>query len=570
MKRAFCHAVARPVCLLGLCTAASLVGCSRPEEPTAQVQLSVEMPDSDPGRLTDSSISPPELRELDGSEANVEVRVGEDKLAQNNTDTATAETSEPVRIAKNADELPEGVEGPENYKTWKRPDVTLVVTGQQHGYIEPCGCTGLERQKGGMARRFTFMKQLRDMGWNLLPVDAGNQVRRFGQQPAIKLQQTVKALKAMEYKAVGFGPDDIRLGVGDLLAVAAGDDDSMFASANVVLIDPSLMAKTKVIETGGRKVGVTSVLDPESMGDAPKSDEILIEDAKVSTLSAVGELTAAGADFKVLLFFGKEETGQQLVRDVPGFDLLVAAGGYGEPTFRAEPIEGTETRMIVTGSKGMYAGLVGIYGDQPMKYARVPLTHEFKDAPEMRQLMKEYQDQLKVVGLGGLGLLPPIPHLSTNKFVGSEKCGDCHTTAYEIWQGTPHAEATEHIVHPPEERGDVPRHFDPECITCHVTGWNNVEFYPYESGYLSLEESGHLTGSGCENCHGPGSAHVAAETDGADDDVLTALREEMRLTLENAREKCMECHDLDNSPDFHEPDAFEDIYWPEVEHYGLD
>jgi hypothetical protein len=44
----------------------------------------------------------------------------------------------------------------------------------------------------------------------------------------------------------------------------------------------------------------------------------------------------------------------------------------------------------------------------------------------------------------------------------------------------------------------------------------------------------------------------------------------MILPLEKAREKCMECHDLDNSPDFHEDDAFEDIYWPEIEHYGLD
>jgi hypothetical protein len=33
---------------------------------------------------------------------------------------------------------------------------------------------------------------------------------------------------------------------------------------------------------------------------------------------------------------------------------------------------------------------------------------------------------------------------------------------------------------------------------------------------------------------------------------------------------CMVCHDLDNSPDFHEEDAFEDVYWPEVEHYGKD
>ena len=164
------------------------------------------MPDSDPGRLTDATISPPELRELDGSEADVELRLGEAESAQDGTSTAKADIQEPVRIAKNADELPEGVEGPENYKTWQKPDVTLVVTGQQHGYIEPCGCTGLERQKGGMARRFTLMKQLREMGWNLLPVDAGNQVRRFGQQPSIKLQQTVKALKQMEYQVVGFGP----------------------------------------------------------------------------------------------------------------------------------------------------------------------------------------------------------------------------------------------------------------------------------------------------------------------------------------------------------------------------
>jgi hypothetical protein len=565
MKRAFCHAVTRPVCLLGLCTAAGIVGCSRPAEPTAQVQLSVEMPDGDPGRLSDAPITPPDLREVDGDGSDVKFRVGDAQLTQKSGGTATGKSP-----AEDAEALPKGVEGPEDYRTWERPEIALVVTGQQHGYIEPCGCTGLERQKGGMARRFTFMKQLREKGWNLVPVDAGNQVRRFGQQPAIKLQQSVKALQAMNYRAVGFGPDDIRLGVGDLLAVAAGDDDSMFASANVVLIDPTLMPKTKVIETEGRKIGVTSVLDPDALGDVPKNDEILIEPMKEATRTALDELKAASSDFKVLLYFGKEEAGQQLVRDVPGFDLLVAAGGYGEPTFRAEPIKDSKTRMIVTGSKGMYAGLVGVYPDKSIKYARVPLTHEFKDAPEMRQLMKEYQDQLRDIGLDGLGLLPPIPHLSGYKFVGSEKCGECHTTAYEIWQGTPHAEATEHIVHPPEERGDVARHFDPECITCHVTGWNNVEFYPYESGYLSLEASGHLTGSGCENCHGPGSEHVAAETDGAADEILTKFRDAMRLPLEKAREKCMECHDLDNSPDFHETDAFEDIYWPEVEHYGLD
>ena len=117
--------------------------------------------------------------------------------------------------------------------------------------------------------------------------------------------------------------------------------------------------------------------------------------------------------------------------------------------------------MVLTGEKGMYAGLFGLFDGGEHKYARVPLTHQFEDAPEMRQLMKEYQDQLKDIGLEGLGLLPGIPHPSGQKFVGSEKCGECHTTAFDIWKSTPHFLATDHLVKPPKERGDIPRHFDP-------------------------------------------------------------------------------------------------------------
>jgi hypothetical protein len=142
----------------------------------------------------------------------------------------------------------------------------------------------------------------------------------------------------------------------------------------------------------------------------------------------------------------------------------------------------------------------------------------------------------------------------------------------EIWQDSMHSLATDHIVEPPEERGDVPRHFDPECLSCHVTGWNPQNYYPYETGYLSLEKSSHLHGNGCENCHGPGAAHAAAEEEnsGVSDERKQSLRLAMQLPLDKAKEHCMKCHDLDNSPDFHEEDAFEDVYWPQVEHYGVD
>ena len=123
----------------------------------------------------------------------------------------------------------------------------------------------------------------------------------------------------------------------------------------------------------------------------------------------------------------------------------------------------------------------------------------------------------------------------------------------------------------PGERSDISRHFDPECLSCHVTGWNPQNYYPYASGYLELQASAHLHGNGCENCHGPGSAHVAAEAEdsGVSQERRDELRLAMQLPLEKARETCMQCHDLDNSPDFHEEGAFEE-YWAEVEHYGVD
>lgn len=465
-----------------------------------------------------------------------------------------------------------GLDGPEDFSTWPAPDAVLFITGDQHGYIEPCGCTGLEKQKGGVARRYTFMNQLRDMGWNLIPIDAGNQIRRIGQQAAIKFEKSSSALTQMKYQAVGFGPGDLRLGAGDLIAHTYADspENAMYVSANLVLLDPELLPTHKLVRQGEWNIGLTSILDPDAL-EAGLGSDVTIKPIKSAAAAVLKEMNAAGANFRVLTFFGDEQVAKQLMVDVPGFDVIVVSGGYGEPTYQPQSIEGSQTKVIVTGNKGMFVGLVGLYQNQPMKYARVPLTSEYKDAPEMRKLMAEYQQQLEQLGLSGLGLTP-TPHSSGQTFVGSKKCGECHKTAFEIWEASAHAEATEHIVKPTEGRGDVPRHFDPECLSCHVTGWNPQRYTPYESGYLSLEKSAHLTGNGCENCHGPGAGHAEAEAEnsGVSEERKKSLRLAMQLPLERAKERCMECHDLDNSPDFHDEDAFEDEYWPQVEHYGLD
>jgi hypothetical protein len=584
-------------------------------ERSAELELSVGIPagGSDPGLLVDGTITAPQLRDLntDGQTRTAGLSPQSERTSRyqwklNRLKQAiqppqleepsvqlVQQASQPVvelvptpRAALDAEVVPtpEGLRdgkpekpplAPIEYTDWPVPDVTLVVSGQQHGYIEPCGCTGLDKQKGGVARRYTFQQQLIDRGWELLPIDTGNQVRRIGQQASIKFSWSSEALKKMKYQAVGFGPDDLRLSAIDLIQVAAADspEEAMYVSGNVVIIDPSFMPTHKVVQQGGMKIGITTVLDPDSL-DAPAAADFTIKPVQQSAREALKAMNESGAEFRVISYFGSEDKCEEeaiaLALAVPGFDLIIASGGYGEPTFQPQDIDDSKTKMIVPGNKAMYVGLVGLYKDAPLKYARVALTHEFEDAPEMRRLMADYQEQLEAIGLEGLGLRP-VKHSTGEQYVGSAVCGECHTTAFDIWEGSAHAEATEHLVKPPKERGDVPRHFDPECISCHVTGWNPQRFYPYESGYLSLAAE-HLHGSGCENCHGPGAGHSAAERGDskATDQERKELRLSMRLPLEKAREHCMECHDLDNSPDFHQDDAFEDVYWPEIEHYGLD
>jgi hypothetical protein len=174
----------------------------------------------------------------------------------------------------------------------------------------------------------------------------------------------------------------------------------------------------------------------------------------------------------------------------------------------------------------------------------------------MDALMVDYQDQLKQLGWEGLGLKPA--NHPRGKFRGSKACAECHQAEYDVWKDTPHAHATETLT-----KVKPPRQFDPECISCHAVGWNPQEFFPYASGYESLKKTPLMAGNGCENCHGPGADHIAAEK-GQDEELQTRFRAAMELSIADEKEAshaCMECHDIDNSLNFN----FKE-YWPKVAH----
>ncbi len=462
----------------------------------------------------------------------------------------------------------------EIFVDWPTPLFTLVFSGETDGYLEPCGCAGLENQKGGMKRRHTFLKQLTDKGWNPVAFDMGGQVRRTGPQAEMKYRYILRSLIDMGYSVVTFGLKDLQLSSEAILFVLANlnPEDNPLVSANVDLY--GMAQPMKIVETGGKKIGVTAVLGAKAGDLLTGNTEIEIKDPALALREVVPQIEAQNCDLNVLLVHGAPDEAAAIARQFPLFDLVATTGGAEEPPDRSRPIEGADSYLIEAGHKGQYVIALGVYDDpqQPLRYQRVPLDHRFEDSPEMQDLLVEYQKELETTTLAGLGLTG-IRH-PEDSFAGSQVCADCHTTAFEIYEQTPHFHATDTLLHL-----EPPRQFDPECLSCHVTGWNPQEYFPYESGFVGIKLSPLMHGNGCENCHGPAAAHVAAESgeETLSDAEIESLRAALRLKIgENEGnvgdqkpgrvvDMCVQCHDLDNSPDF----DFQE-YWPQVEHYGKD
>ncbi len=475
-------------------------------------------------------------------------------------------TKGPSKDKHSDEEYDPVAENGEIFVGWEKPKVALLISGRQDGYLEPCGCAGLDRMKGGLTRRHSLFKKLKADGWPVFGIDCGGLVKGFGRQPVLKFHMSVDAMEEMGYNAIALGKSDLRLGAGELFPRVASTKEkpSLFVSANVGMFgfdffDSGMQLDHRIDEVGGVRVGVTSVLGTKWQRDI-NDPEITMADPETKLREVLPKMKGQ-CDLLVLLAHATMEESEALAESFPEFDIVVTADGAQEPPDGPEHLPGN-TMLVQVSEQGMYAIVLGIYDSGKIEYQRVPLDSRFPDSPDMKAFMRQYQEQLRADGLAGLGIRA-VPHPQAEelgRFVGSKKCESCHELSYETWKKSGHADAWKTLV-----ELDVPRTHDPECISCHVIGWHPTEYFPYETGFLSKEETPELIDVGCETCHGPGGKHVAAEN-GIDEELQKKLQKAVVVTKEQMRDSkhhwCLNCHDLDNSPDF----DF-DEYWPKIEHF---
>lgn len=461
---------------------------------------------------------------------------------------------------------------------WEAPAVAMLLSGEMLGYMEPCGCS--LTQSGGLERRGHLQRMLTEKGWNLAAFDAGHLLKRTRQQDRIKFEAIMSGLKELGYSAVAAGESELRLPPDFLLAQfsegAGIPFGGLLTACNVVLFETPELGVPKpwlITTAGGVKIAVVAVVGKSVAQDVapPGQQHQLRVDPAVEALKAVlPKIEAEQPAFTLLISHGSLDEAKELAKEFPQFPAILAAGGPEDPG--DQPAKVGETLILQTGHKGKYVGILGFYPDATpqLKWELVNLDNtRFHDDDRMHNVMRRYQQQLESLQIAELPELV-VRHPSGNTFVGAEKCGECHKQAYKKWSGTKHAHAFESLERgrKGQEQGWISRVYDPECLACHVTGWDPQNILRYDSGYLNAAASAHLKGQQCENCHGPGSQHTDLEwafrkdLKSVDRDQLFAARAAVKRNYKTAEQDvCAKCHDHENSPDF----KFEK-YWEEVRH----
>lgn len=503
------------------------------------------------------------------------------------------------------------------FKDWGTPDVALVVSGQSFGYLQPCGCSS--PQYGGLVRRYNVVKMLEKKGWKVAGIDVGEIYPPkvdLPEQAREKFKTILRAMDVMNYQDFGLGVTEMKMPLVTGLAEMLPLNIKQPRPVSLDLKDPnkvfeSLSVRSYDLIGGPAKIGVTSLAGP-SLEKAMAGDANIQFFPNAAMIPVVlSRFAKEKADVVVLMVSsttvkapGQPEThpGEKEAEDIarlchaereknpalPNVDLIIHTSELDTPPSRPQLVPGTNTRLLIMGHKAKYIGVLGLFRKQPsgfeLKYELVSLSPQF-ETPEgqevghpVMKLMEEYAETVKARDFLGASRVLRGQHPTQRspilaeaevsaKYVGSERCGDCHAEAYQIWQKTGHSHAFQTLE---DVQNPKLRQFDPECVVCHTVGFKyDTGYYDPPAGATAKQIEKHnlrLRDVGCESCHGPGSMHA----DNPGNPKYLALINPIKLkgNPNNALKLdffCQTCHDIENDVHWGQKKPFQQS-WDRIAH----
>jgi hypothetical protein len=426
--------------------------------------------------------------------------------------------------------------------TPKRGPLPLVVhfTCDVRGRLVPCGCfTG---QMGGLTRVGTLLDGKPAPGE--IRVDVGDAIAGTADYEQIQHRYILRALGELGFDAANIGHREAALSAATLQRIGKGSPVPLI-SAN--LLDAAtgapVLATHRIVERAGWKIALIGVLDPKGLGEF-LGQGLTVEKIETALGRLIPQLKGK-ADAIVLLAFADEEMLRKLARDFYEIDLILG-GKVSQPAQRLEQENRSQILYVTNQSRALGTFTATLSAPSKLDEPNGDITLVSDRIPQAQRigtLNREYRDEIRKTKLEidqpeklAADLVPGVK--ANASFVGSASCLACHAGAAQSWQHSQHSKAFASLI---ASKADA----DPNCIGCHTVGFGSA------SGYRREFAAQKFTDVGCESCHGPGGAHIAARQGGLDTGRMRAL----------GAGDCQKCH----HGEFSRPFVWEQ-FWPAVKH----
>jgi hypothetical protein len=492
--------------------------------------------------------------------------------------------------------------------------VVVFVTAEIKGQIEPCGCTS--DPMGDLARTARLVRSARERGPVVVLDAGSLLYSEIPMRPQMRAQEQLKAELLVEafaeplaVAAVGLGPYD--LAAGPKAVRPARQAANVVAADTGPPIEPP-----KIIEAGGVRIGVFGVVAPNLVaslgvqatdpvpaarkalaGLRQRNAEVIIALLHMPKEAARQLVQAiSGIDFAVVgagvpepdrLSSKPEQVGRTWLiqpanrgQVVSRLDITVRGGGFadaiGEARAAQERAE-LDARMaalradierfsadpdadpaFVAEQRADLGRLQDLRDQLATTPVRVPKAGSWfllsqvaiKKAlpcdPAVQARKSAYDAAVGEANLAA-ATAADAPAVAEGKsgYAGGSECAFCHKAAVDFWKQTKHAGAWKTLV-------DLGKHNNLECVSCHVTGFDQPGGATLRSVVAPENETETLRDVQCEVCHGPASRHVDAD----------GKETPRTLVLVPEQSRCETCHNALHSDTFQYEAYLRDVTGP--------
>lgn len=456
------------------------------------------------------------------------------------------------------------------------PTIRLYVLSTAAGALEPCGCT--KDQLGGIDHVAAFLKSQAAHAPRAIVVGAG---------PMLFLDPKLEPSRATQdlWKAEALASS---LGDLGLAAWAPGANDWAAGAAELTRLDAmsraDVLAKnlagasfsgkaTRVVESGGYRVGLAGVSDPTGPIGAPEG--LTVSDPKAALESSLADLKKQGAQIFVALIAMERGKALRLAELVPGYHAFVVGKPYdkGEGNDAPMPPAVVGDTLVVEPQNHLQAvGIVDLYvrgalsfkdatgieiieKRQSLESRIAELSHRIdqwekekasvsdvgarkKDLDELKSELAALHDPAPPAG----GSFFRYDAVQIKDSLGKSDAVASRIQDYYSRVNDHNKEAFKDRLPPPVEKGQASYVGAEACSDCHDEAFQFWKQTPHAGAYAALSTqhkefnldcvSCHVTGYDkpggstvthvdkltdvqCEACHGPGSNHVKNPNDPA-------------------------------------------------------